>query len=85
MLNSFLEALMYSKVLSMLGSYLKEIKIDSGYQGIPIARLTMNADEPARIAGLEIKAGSRKKRVARQRSYYPSQRGAWAHSTIVRF
>jgi hypothetical protein len=79
--NSLLEVLMCGRVLSMLKGYLKEIKIDAGYHGIPIARLSSSADEPARIAGLEIESGKRKKRVFRQRSYYPSRKGAWAQAS----
>jgi hypothetical protein len=79
--NSLVEMLMRDRVLLMLGGYLKEIKIDAGYHGIPIARLTVNADEPARIARFEIEAGKRKKRNFTRRSYYPSQRDVWAQAS----
>lgn len=74
--KSLVEAFMCG-ILSKLKGYLKEIRIDVSYHGIPIARLTNSANEPAKVASLEIKADSRKKRVVRQRSYYPSQKGAW--------
>jgi hypothetical protein len=79
--NSLTAALVCGKVLSMLVGYLKEIKIDAGYHGIPIARLAVKADEPAKSASFEIGARSRKKRAFRQTSYYPSQRGAWAQAS----